>query len=181
MNRFMCVGLLIGLLAVLGGPASTVADDPPAPKQPPKDQKPAQPPDKYAQLGQQMIKSLKESPGCLGVETAFTTSGKMVLFAWFKDKKACLDWYYSDTHQKVIKDFFPGTKPGKPLQGVPDDCGPIMAIASVTFSQKPMFEGTTLPFSQISIELYTPLKGGLSLGGSFAPPGVKAPAVTPKK
>jgi hypothetical protein len=36
---------------------------------------------------------VKASPGCLGVATAMTTSGKRLIFAWFEDKKAALAWY----------------------------------------------------------------------------------------
>ena len=143
-----------------------------------------QKPANYMELGKDMMKALKESPGCLGVEVAVTVSGKNVIFAWFKDKKACLAWYYSDAHRKMMTTFFPDQTFRKPLRDVPDDCGPIMAIASITFSAKPKFDGTTLPFSQISIELYAPLKGGLSAGGSFAPPALKVPSIkngTPKK
>lgn len=131
-----------------------------------------------------LIGGLKATPGCLGVETAKTASGKQVIFAWFEDKKAVLRWYYSDTHQQAVKMFFPDHKPGEPLQGVPDDIGPIMAIASVTMSDKPQFKESSLPISQISIELYTPVTGGLFLGGRFAPEGLKVRRMrdyTPKK
>ena len=46
---------------------------------------------------------VKASPGCLGVETAMTNSGKMVIFAWFENKKAALAWYYSQPHQMLTK------------------------------------------------------------------------------
>jgi hypothetical protein len=43
-------------------------------------------------------------------------------------------------------------------------------------AEQPQFEKTTsLPISQIAIELYTPLPGGLSLGGTFAPEGMEVP------
>ena len=44
-----------------------------------------------------------------------------------------------------------------------------MAITSTTFSDKPQLDGTSLPISQIAIELYSPVPGGLTLGGRFAP------------
>src|SRR5918994_1556504 len=78
-----------------------------------------------------LVGALKEVPGCLGVETARTASGKSVIFAWFEDKKAALNWYYSDTHKSVMQQFFADRKrEGKPLASVPDDSGPIMAVAS---------------------------------------------------
>ncbi len=131
-----------------------------------------------------LVVALKASPGCLGVETAKTGSGKQVIFAWFEDKKAVLKWYHSDTHQQVMKQFFPGQDYSKPLKAVPDDSGPIMAIASITFTDKPRLKETPLPISQISIELYQPVSGGIFLGGRFAPAGLKVPKMrdyTPKQ
>ena len=121
-----------------------------------------------------LVAALKATPGCLGVETAKTGSGKEVIFAWFQDKKAALKWYYSDTHQAVMKRFFPGRKRSdNPLADVPEDGGPIMAVASVTLNEKSTKENP-LPFKQIAIELYQPLRGGLSIGGRFAPDKMKA-------
>ena len=116
-----------------------------------------------------LVGGLKSVPGCLGVETAQTASGKNVIFAWFEDKKAVLRWYNTDMHQEVQNQFFPNQSHRPPLHGVPDDIGPIMAIASITHSDKRQFEETQLPISQISIELYAPVTGGIFLGGRFAP------------
>jgi hypothetical protein len=127
---------------------------------------------------------LKATPGCLGVESARTASGKQVIFAWFENKKAVLKWYHSDMHQQVMKQFFAGRDYKKPLKDVPDDSGPIMAIASITFTDKPRFKETPLPIKQISIELYQPVGGGIFLGGRFAPEGLKVPKMrdyTPKE
>jgi hypothetical protein len=122
-----------------------------------------------------LVAALKATPGCLGVETAKTGSGKEVIFAWFEDKKAALKWYYSDTHKEVMARFFPDAeRKRKPLADVPEDSGPIMAIASITLSGKPTAENP-LPFKQIAIELYRPLGGGLSVGGKFAPAKMKIP------
>ena len=112
---------------------------------------------------------LKSVPGCLGVETAQTSSGKSVIFAWFEDKQAVLKWYNSEMHQQVLQQFFADSEHQPPLHGVPDDSGPIMAIASITFSDETHFETTQLPISQIAIELYAPIPGGIFLGGRFAP------------
>ena len=131
-----------------------------------------------------LVASLKSSPGCLGVELAFTASGKQVIFSWFEDKKAVVKWYYSDAHQKLMKEFFPGDDFRRPLQKVKDGTGPIMIIASVKFAPKAQFKETTLPVSQLALELYTPLDAGGYLGESFAPKGVKIPPLDesrPKK
>jgi hypothetical protein len=122
-----------------------------------------------------LVAALKATEGCLGVETAQTASGKSVIFAWFEDKKAALNWYYSDVHKEVMK-MLPNAGKGtrKPLADVPDDSGPIMAIASITLTGKPTKENP-LPFKQIAIELYQPIGGGLSIGGRFAPDKMKTP------
>ena len=75
---------------------------------------------------------------------------------WFENKKAVLNWYYSEGHQQLIKTFASGGYAGrKPLADIPDDQGPIMAIASLTLSDKPQ------------------VAGGLAAGGRFAPATVK--------
>ncbi|NNF41536.1 MAG: hypothetical protein HKN62_00530 [Phycisphaerales bacterium] len=119
-----------------------------------------------------LIGAIKATPGCLGVEAAQTMSGKNVIFAWFEDKKAVKRWYYSEVHQELMDQFFPD-RAGKPLAGVPDDIGPIMAVASITHASEGAFEETSLPISQIAIELYSPVTGGLFLGGRFAPETLK--------
>jgi len=131
-----------------------------------------------------LVAGLKATPGCLGVETARTASGKQVIFAWFENKKAVLRWYYGETHMKAMKMGFPEHTPGEPMKGVPDNDAPIMAIASLTLTDKPAVEGTQLPIKQISIELYQPITGGLFFGGRFAPETLKVPDMkdyTPKK
>ena len=121
-----------------------------------------------------LIGMLKATPGVLGVDAAQTMSGKQVIFAWFENKKAALNWYYSEGHQKLMKTFASGGNPGHtPMANVPDDGSPILAIASITLSKQPQVSGVQLPVSQIAIELYAPLPGGLAAGGRFAPSTVK--------
>ncbi|MEQ1906198.1 MAG: antibiotic biosynthesis monooxygenase [Pirellulaceae bacterium] len=120
-----------------------------------------------------LVGGLKKTPGCLGVEAAQTAEGKRLIFAWFKDKEAIMNWYDSDMHQGVVNKFFKDRDPREPLADVPDNSGPILAIASITFSDKPQLKGTSLPISQIAIELYSPVPGGLALGGRFAPDSVE--------
>jgi hypothetical protein len=152
--------LALAILISIGTIAS--ADDAPA-----KDKK------KDAGFGD-LVGALKATPGCLGVETARTGSGKQVIFAWFENKSAAMKWYMSDVHQDVMKRFLPNFHSGrKPLADVTDDSAPILAIASVTFNDKAS-EGQP-PFKQIAIELYQPLGGGLEIGGRFAPSSMKIP------
>jgi hypothetical protein len=121
-----------------------------------------------------LIGMLKATPGVLGVDAAQTMSGKQVIFAWFENKKAALNWYYSEGHQKLIKTLASGGNPGRtPMADVPDDGHPILAIASITLSKQAQVSGVQLPVSQIAIELYAPLPGGLAAGGRFAPSAVK--------
>lgn len=58
-------------------------------------------------FGELLIKAAKASPGCLGIETGRTTSGTLVIFAWFENKKAIVTWYKSDFHQRAMKSVFP--------------------------------------------------------------------------
>ena len=123
-----------------------------------------------------LVGALKVTPGVLGVETARTQSGKQVIFAWFENKEAALAWYYSDMHRSLQKAFAPGSAPRTPMPDVPDDGSPIMAIASLTLSGTPTAENP-FPVSQIAIELYKPLPGGLAAGGRFAPSTLKVPGL----
>lgn len=122
-----------------------------------------------------LLGPLKTTRGCLGVEAARTMSGRSVIFAWFEDKEAVLRWYYSEAHQSVQDLFFTDSneRGHKPLEGIPDDIGPIMVVASITPADKANLQETNLPVSQIAIELYQPISGGLYLGGRFAPEGLK--------
>jgi len=123
-----------------------------------------------------LVGPLKATSGCLGVETARTASGKMVIFAWFEDKKAVMRWYTSELHQQLVKMGGPPDPNHVPLAGIADDSGPILAIASLTLSNQPP-KGFPLPVSQIAIELYQPLPGGVFVGGRFAPNSVKVPGM----
>jgi hypothetical protein len=125
-----------------------------------------------------LVAALKATPGCYGVETARTGSGKQVIFAWFENKKALLDWYYSPVHRQLMSQFFPSAPQRTPLPDVPDNGQPILAIASLTMADKPASDVTSLPVSQIAIELYQPLPGGIALGGRFSPLSMKVPGLT---
>jgi hypothetical protein len=99
------IGLFIALTMLVVGPA-LVAGQTSAPPQRP--------------AGQDLVGALKASPGCLGVETARTASGKQVIFAWFENKKTVLTWYYSDTHVALMQQLSGGgVRPGGALAGVP--------------------------------------------------------------
>ena len=125
-----------------------------------------------------LIGMLKATPGVLGVDAARTLSGKQVIFAWFENKQAMLTWYYSEPHQKLMEQFSPGARrPGGPLTGIPDDGRPVLAIASLTMPAPPQNGDVKAATTQIAIELYAPLPGGLAAGGRFAPSTVKVPGM----
>ena len=121
--------------------------------------------------------ALNVIPGCLGTEAARTESGKEVIFAWFEDKQAVLRWYHSQIHQRTMRGAFPDFEPRGPLKDVPEDVGPILVIASLTLTERAPAEGVSLSISQIAIELYRPLAGGLSFGGRFSPDRLVVPGL----
>jgi hypothetical protein len=123
-----------------------------------------------------LVGALKATPGVLGVEAARTASGKQVIFAWFENKKAVLAWYYSDTHRSLQKMLAPGSPARTPMADVPDDGSPVLAIASLTLTGAPS-AANPIPVSQIAIELYKPLPGGLAAGGRFSPSALKIPGL----
>ena len=121
-----------------------------------------------------VVGALKVTPGCLGVETVQTASGKRVIFASFEGKKALVDWYHGDVHQKAMRTVFPNVPfDRQPLPDLPEDSGPILAIVSVKFGDTAKTSGTSMPISSIGIELYGPLPGGVAVGGRFAPKSLK--------
>ena len=119
-----------------------------------------------------VINALKAAPGCLGVETGQTSSGRQVIFAWFEGKKALIEWYHSDVHQRAMKSVFPDTTfDRQPLPDLPEDTGTILAIVSVKFAEAT--EARPRAIASIGIELYGPLPGGVAVGRRFAPHVVK--------
>lgn len=126
-----------------------------------------------------LVGALKATPGVLGVDAAQTLSGKQVIFAWFENKQAVLNWYNSDVHRRLMNSFSSGgRRPDGPLAGIKDDSGPILCIASITIDRAALQSGDLKGgTSQIAIELYAPLPGGLAAGGRFAPSSVKVPGL----
>lgn len=167
-----CLGSTIALLLFAGSvPALAGAQTPAAPAA-----KPAVPssasPLRAALDG--ILQGLKASPGCLGHQVAQTQDGKGVILAWFQNKKATVDWYYSPTHTRLMGAMQSPTRP--PLEMVKDENIPVLVIASLTPAQRPD-PGQKMPIAQIAIELYTPLPGGFAYGGRLAPETVKVPGL----
>jgi hypothetical protein len=95
-----------------------------------------------------------------------------VIFAWFEDKKAVMRWYNSEMHRQVMSLAGPPDPSHTPLAGIAEDSGPILAIASLTMSNQPP-KDSPLPVSQIAIELYQPLPGGVFVPNSVKVPGMR--------
>lgn len=126
----------------------------------------------------EFLQAARAHPGCLGVETGQTTGGRRIIFAWFENKKALVAWYKSDAHQNAMKRAFPNrTFNREPLPDTPENSGQILAIVSLKLGDAPSPDATSLPIASIGIELYTPLPGGVAVGGRFAPPSVKVPGL----
>jgi hypothetical protein len=130
-------------------------------------------------FGELLVKAAKASPGCLGIETGRTNSGALVIFAWFENKKALVDWYKSDFHQRAMKGVFPNqTFNREPLPDLPENSGQILALVTLRFADTPAQSAVSpLPIKTIGIELYTPLPGGVAVGGRFAPDAVRVPGM----
>jgi len=158
------IGLFIALVTLVFGPARLAGQAPP-------------PSSRTA--GPDLVGALKSIPGVLGVETARTATGKQVIFAWFENKQAVLNWYNSDVHRALMNGFAGGARrPDGPLAGVKDDSGPVLAIASLTIDPAAAQAGDLKSATrQIAIELYAPLPGGIAAGGRFAPASMKVPGL----
>ena len=125
-----------------------------------------------------VVDALKTTPGCLGVETGQMSNGKLVIFAWFEDKKALVDWYHSDAHQRAMKTVYPDqTFDRQPLPDLPEGSGPILTIVSVKFAPASGTDARARRMASIGIELYGPLPGGIAVGERFAPVALKIPGL----
>ena len=154
-SRELVMAGVIALSLFWAGPSTALAQAPPA-------------------FFPNVVSAVRSTPGCLGVETGQTSSGRQVIFAWFESKKALLGWYRSDVHQRAMRAVFPNqTFDREPLPDLAEDSGPILAIVSVKLADGAGPGGPSMPISSIGIELYGPLPGGVAVGGRFAPESVK--------
>jgi len=129
-------------------------------------------------FGDLLVRAAKETPGFLGIETARTTNGTMVIFAWFENKKALVDWYKSDFHQRAMKSAFPNQNISRePVPDIPEDTGSILALVTLKLSDGPSSAASPIPIQKIGIELYTPLPDGVAVGRRFAPATIKVPGL----
>jgi hypothetical protein len=132
--------------------------------------------------GEQLVKAVMASPGVLGIELGQTVKGRRVIFAWFEDKRALVNWYQSDFHERGVKWAFPNLKSvHEPLPDLPENSGQILALVTLKFADRSAAGVTRItsrpPIESIGIELYTPLPGGVAVGGRFAPKSVRVPGL----
>lgn len=121
-------------------------------------------------MGARMIEAIKQTEGCLGVKTAQLSGGQNAIFAFFENKQAAMNWYNHPMHVG-LRGMFPaeaGVQDHVPMAHLPDGV-PVLAVASIGFNGPPAFEGSQIPFSSISIELYVPVNGGLRIVDGLAP------------
>src|ERR1700674_909092 len=96
------------------------------------------------------LAKLEKQPGLLGVHalSSIDNQGMLVILTWWENKKALNDWFYSETHQAIISEFY-GT-----AQAAPGPVGPKTPVGGM---------------GQVGIELFTPLPGGMVYGGGLTP------------
>lgn len=133
-------------------------------------------PPRYLKLSDlvRLMDAVEHSPGCQGTVRAVTTNGRLVLFSWFENKQALLQWYHSQMHQGLLGQS-PDSPHQEPLSYLDENTGPILVITSITPIAGARLLFGELPLSQIAIELYAPLPGGHFIGNRFAPPPVQIP------
>lgn len=125
-----------------------------------------------------LVRGLKETPGIIDVKVAVIDGKKQTIFAWFKNKSSVDAWYNSPMHRGAMAKFFPKMKgAAHSLMGFADEKAPILVVASVTPSEKPHISGSRLAVSQIAIEMYTPVPGGVVFGSGFAPDSLDVPGM----
>ncbi len=130
--------------------------------------------DKQAQM---FFNSVKSLPGCLGGQMAEFEDNQHVIFLWYKDKKAVMNWIRDPMHQRAMNSGFPNRKKRPALEHIGDDVGPILVIFSVTTPDKKTDKPKRGPPPQIAMELYAPLPGGMAKGGRFAPAALEIPGL----
>ncbi len=123
--------------------------------------------------------SLRSFDGVLGVRAMrWEGESREALFAWFEDKAAALDWYYSAEHVDAAEAMLTKSidRQEEPLAHVADDSGPLLIIFYVAADPTAEIpDGLSLPLTALSMEIYQPLPGGTSIRGRFTPESVEIP------
>jgi tetratricopeptide (TPR) repeat protein len=100
------------------------------------------------------LANLEKQPGLLGVHALSSVDhrGMLVILTWWENKQALNNWFYSETHQGIIKQFYGGRAPATGAVGANTSAGEM---------------------GQVGIELFTALPGGMQFGGGLTPAGAK--------
>lgn len=108
---------------------------------------------------QTFLNNLQKQSGMLGMRMMedIEKPGMLIIMTWWQDKKALNDWFYSDTHQGLIKEYY--------------TAGANQSSSSVKEGDAPLTSS-----SQVGMELFTTLPGGLTYGGGLTPPGAEKKA-----
>jgi hypothetical protein len=122
-----------------------------------------------------LIEGLRNTEGCLGVDSGQFRSGYNTIVAWFENKAAVERWYHSETHTRLLGMMGGEPEARRPLVHVENPDTPVMVIAAIAFDGPPVAPGSPIPFSKISIEMYTPLPGGAAVNGRFTPEAFPIP------
>ncbi len=129
-------------------------------------------------FGRMLLEGLRATEGCVGVEAAQMQSGKLTIIAWFEDKAAVERWYYSEMHRRMMEGVGSDPEDNPPMTHVENPDLPVMVMASVTMGGGADGRGAipgSIPASQLSIELYTPLPGGAAFNGRLTPEAIEIP------
>ena len=100
------------------------------------------------------------------------------LLTWFESGQAVLDWYFTNEHMDAVDAILtePIERPDGPLAHLPEDAGPVLVVFYIAAEpEKPVPDGVTLPLRALSIEIYAPLPGGISLYERFSPKEFEIP------
>jgi hypothetical protein len=122
------------------------------------------PPEKHFVAVHQIFEALRAIPGCQGVELAHSESGRHSILAWFEDKEALANWYFSDFHKNLQRTYFPAETPGPFLSGVAYRGGPIVAVASFGLDEDMDPAAPMLSLRDITVDLFSPLSADTLLG-----------------
>jgi tetratricopeptide (TPR) repeat protein len=103
----------------------------------------------------EFMDGLVKQPGLLAMHRLVSIDhpGMIVILTWWKDKKAVNDWYYSDTHQGIIQWIYNSGGSAQHHATAPDGSQALQ----------------TSQATQIAMELFTTLPGGMQFGGGIGP------------
>lgn len=99
---------------------------------------------------QKFLKDTETQKGFLGMRVMQDVDNPtmLLILTWWQDKSALNNWFYSNTHQGIIKDYY---------------------VQGANQSNNSNSNGKMSGASQIGMELFTSLPGGIRYGGGLTP------------